>query len=84
MGWADCGMDSKGRPIGYAHEAKCDEDGCDEQIDRGLSYACGGEHGETKFGCEKYFCGAHLFSYHMAYRYLATLCKGCLEIVRDA
>ncbi len=59
MGWADCGTDSKGRPIGYAHQATCDEPGCSEQIDRGLSYACGDMHGETAEGCENYFCEAH-------------------------
>lgn len=65
MGWANCGEDSTGRPIGHAHEAVCDEPGCDERIDRGLSYACGGMHGnETAEGgescCGGYFCGEHL------------------------
>ncbi len=60
MGWANCGEDSRGRPIGYAHEAKCDHPGCKVKIDRGLSYACGGMHGETEHGCEKYFCSEHL------------------------
>lgn len=60
MGWADCGNDSEGRPIGYAFEAVCDHPGCEKEIDRGLSYACGGMHGEDP-GCEKYFCDAHLF-----------------------
>lgn len=59
MGWANSGTDSTGRPIGYAHEATCDEPGCDAKIDRGLSYACGGMHGEDP-GCEKYFCEKHL------------------------
>lgn len=60
MGWSDCGTDSKGRPIGYAHRATCDHPGCNKQIDRGLAYACGGIHGEDP-GCEGYFCGDHLF-----------------------
>lgn len=65
MGWANCGTDSKGRPIGYAHEATCDFPGCGRKIDRGLSYACGGMHGEggvhqDDYGCESYFCGDHL------------------------
>ena len=64
MGWADCGTDSKGRPIGYAHEATCDFPGCDAKINRGLAYACGGMHGEggvrSDYGCEGYFCGQHL------------------------
>lgn len=59
MGWANCGEDSKGRPIGYAHEAQCDAPGCEAQIHRGLSYACGGMHGTSEWSCEGYFCEAH-------------------------
>jgi hypothetical protein len=59
MGWADCGTDSQGRPIGYAFEATCDQPGCDEAIDRGLSYVCGTMHGEDEFSCEKYYCEKH-------------------------
>lgn len=59
MGWANCGKDSQGRPIGYAFEATCDHPGCDAKIDRGLSYACGGMHGEDELSCEKYFCEIH-------------------------
>jgi len=59
MGWGDCGDDSKGRPIGYCYEAECDHDGCNKKIDRGLSYACGGTHGEADCYCEKYFCSTH-------------------------
>jgi len=65
MGWANCGKDSRGRPIGYAHSATCDDPGCDVPIDRGLSHACGDMHGpEDKrggIGCEEYFCSKHLF-----------------------
>lgn len=68
MGWANCGKDSKGRPIGYSWPATCDHPGCDAKIDRGLSYACGGMHGDsdtcptTDNGvcCEGYFCGKHM------------------------
>jgi hypothetical protein len=60
MGWANCGTDSEGRNIGYAHEATCDFPGCNAEIHRGLSYACGDMHGEDEIGCEKYFCGDHL------------------------
>lgn len=59
MSWANCGEDSRGRPIGYAHAGKCDHPGCNKKINRGLSYACGDMHGETEFGCEKYFCDEH-------------------------
>jgi len=64
MGWASCGTDSRGRPIGYAHVATCDEPGCMSPIDRGLSHACGDMHGpedkEGGVGCEGYFCSSHL------------------------
>jgi hypothetical protein len=60
VGWADCGEDSTGRPIGYAHEATCDHPGCDKPIDRGLAYACGEQHGAGDGFCEGYFCFEHL------------------------
>lgn len=60
MGYGNCGSDSKGRGIGYAHEAQCDHLDCSKIIDRGMSYACGGEHGETEYSCEGYFCEGHL------------------------
>lgn len=60
MGWADCGTDSNGRPIGYAHQGICDHPGCEVKIDRGLDYACGGTHGTADGGCELYFCHEHL------------------------
>lgn len=59
MGWGDCGFDSQGRAIGYVHSATCDHEGCEKEIDRGLSYACGDMHGTTELGCEKYFCSEH-------------------------
>lgn len=60
MGWANCGIDSTGRPIGYAVQATCDEPGCGARIDRGLSYSCGPMHGENAYSCERYFCSEHL------------------------
>ena len=59
MGWANCGEDSQGRPIGYAHEATCDHPGCKRRIDQSISYACGRIHGEDETSCEKYFCEWH-------------------------
>ena len=63
MGWGNCGTDSEGRPIGYSFKAQCDHSDCNEPIDRGLSYACGGMHGEDEYSCEKYFCEDHLSAY---------------------
>lgn len=72
MGWADCGKDSEGRPIGYAYGAVCDYSGCNAKIDRGLAYACGGMHGvgECDYDCEGYFCPKHL-----------TLAEGCKHFI---
>ncbi len=60
MGWGDCGNDSNGRPIGYNFVAICGHEGCNVEIDRGLSYACGDMHGQFDEYCEKYFCAEHL------------------------
>jgi len=60
MGWASCGTDVNGRPIGYTHEAVCDHHQCETIIDRGLAYVCGGMHGEDEYSCEKYFCEKHM------------------------
>lgn len=78
MGWGNCGTDSKGRPIGYIFDATCDHPDCIKEINRGLDYACGGMHGETEFGCEKYFCYDHLIYSETAESFL---CKTCYEMV---
>lgn len=64
MGWADCGEDDLGRPIGYAYEnVDCDFGGCSEKINRGVSSCCGGMHGDggvgDQPGCPRYYCGEH-------------------------
>lgn len=82
MGWANCGTDSRGRLIGYAHEATCDHPECDKQIDRGLSYACGDMHGEADFYCEKYFCEAHrsnLVEPAWYARHPVSICDACAQ-----
>lgn len=71
MGWADCGDDEYGRPIGYAFEGWCDQPGCSTLIDRGLAYCCGDMHDGGEHGCGKYFCYEHL-SY-------MQLCPECQE-----
>jgi hypothetical protein len=60
MGWA-VGYDEKWqRDIGYGVPALCDYPGCNEEIDRGLSYVCGYEkpYGGDD-GCGLFFCGEH-------------------------
>jgi hypothetical protein len=60
MSWADCGTDSRGRRIGYAYLARCDQPDCHRRIDRGLTFVCGRMHGGEIFGCGGYFCYEHL------------------------
>lgn len=90
MGWANCGTDSEGRPIGYAHGAQCDHPGCKARIHRGLAYACGDMHGDGNrhngdYGCEKYFCSEHLLSRVVsADGDSVQLCPACAaEVDRD-
>jgi hypothetical protein len=82
MGWANCGTDSTGRPIGYAHEGTCDHPGCTEKIDRGLDAACGGMHGEDVYCCEKYFCNAHLRNSVRFSSHSWAICDACAEALR--
>lgn len=63
MGWS-LGFDSNwNRDIGYGVPAICDHPGCDEKIDRGLSYVCGGEPYGGEDGCGLYFCSKHMSGY---------------------
>jgi len=59
MSWA-VGFDSHwNRDIGYGVPAFCDHPQCTAEIDRGLSYVCGGEPYGGEKGCGLYFCGKH-------------------------
>lgn len=61
MGWAQ-GTNYAGREIGYGVDGTCDEPDCNERIDLGLAYCCGGLDGVNgERGCGGYFCGAHLY-----------------------
>lgn len=79
MGWATCGDDNNGRPIGYSHDATCDEPGCTEKIHRGLAYACGGMHGDNSpdGSCDRYFCYAHLFLTDLPDNMTVFVCGEC-------
>lgn len=79
MGWS-IGFDSNWqRDIGYGVPAYCDHPDCNEEIDRGLSYVCGGgPYGESLsdtdiVGCGLFFCGKHLNG--------SSLCERCATLV---
>lgn len=44
---------------GYGVPATCEYPTCRRVIDRGMSYACGGEP-FSELGCDRYFCSKHL------------------------
>lgn len=46
---------------GYGVETVCEQDGCEENIDRGLAHLCGNNPGGDEYGCGGYFCGQHLY-----------------------
>ena len=61
MSWA-IGYDSHwGRDIGYGVPAECDQPECEEKIDRGLAYVCGGQPYGGEDGCGLDFCDGHLY-----------------------
>lgn len=61
MGWS-LGYDRNlKRDIGYGVPAICDDPECKNEIDRGLSYACGGAPFGGDCGCGRHFCGSHLW-----------------------
>src|SRR5579864_4849375 len=84
MGWADCGVDSKGRPIGYAHAGVCDAPGCRALIHRGLALACGGMHGVGELSCEGYFCERHRGDVIEHDGQCIALCDRCYEAACEA
>ena len=47
---------------GYGVPAICEYPGCNEKINRGIPFACGGEP-FSEHGCDRYFCSKHL-EYH--------------------
>ena len=60
MGWS-IGFDSNWkRDIGYGVPAICDHPACNKEINRGLSYVCGGEAYGGENGCGLFFCSDHL------------------------
>ena len=60
MSWSN-GEDENGKEVGYGVSDVCNHDKCEKNIDRGLSYRCGGIKGlHEDYGCGNFFCGDHL------------------------
>lgn len=78
MSWAVGEDPNRHRHIGYGVPATCDHNGCGAQIDRGLSYACGGGVVSDQDNCGLFFCSDHLhYALDGATRY--PVCERCLE-----
>lgn len=71
MSWAI--GEHNGRDIGYGVPAVCDFPRCGAEIDRGLSYVCGGAAHGGDHGCGLFFCPKHL---HYG-QFDAPLCSRC-------
>lgn len=71
MGWQIGYDENRERDIGYGVPAICDHPGCNEEIDRGRDYLCGGPTRKGK-GCGLYFCDRHLVT-------LGNLCDRCRD-----
>jgi hypothetical protein len=59
MGWSIGWDGTWKRDIGYGVPAYCDHPECSAEIDRGLSYVCGGDPYGGEHGCGLFFCGKH-------------------------
>lgn len=84
MSW-NLGFDDKwNRFIGYGVPAYCDHPSCNKEIDRGLSYVCGGEPYGGEEGCGLHFCEEHLHFYYTEDEELGScnspqLCQRCYD-----
>ena len=79
MGWS-IGYDPDwNRDIGYGVPAYCDHPRCNAEINRGLSYVCGGEPYGGEAGCGLYFCEEHRSGYRRTRdgRDFYDLCPRC-------
>lgn len=82
MGYAHYEIWRNGKKIeaGYAVETLCEQDGCEEQIDRGLAHLCGKEPGGDEHGCGGYYCGKH--HYMSGNERVGDLCRKCVAAYR--
>lgn len=86
MGYSIYYDSRRNRDLGYGVPAICDHPDCSEEIDRGLSYVCGGEpYTGGEHGCGLYFCSDHL-QYHEAFddpedkECCCRVCERCAQI----
>lgn len=82
MGWSYGVIN--GREVGYDVADTCPIEGCGKEIDRGLSYACGGLDGMYGDGpgCGLHFCSAHLLM-TTAEQSAGQLCPSCSKVIDD-
>lgn len=79
MSWA-VGYDSNNkRDIGYGVPAKCDHPDCDKDIDRGLSYVCGGDVYGGEYGCGLFFCEDHRQYHEFENGDFVQVCECCAD-----
>lgn len=74
MSWAVGYDENWKRDIGYGVPSICDHPGCGKEIDRGLSYVCGGEVYGGEHGCGLFFCSDHLFYHEESGKFLCDRC----------
>lgn len=74
MSWAIGYNETYKRDVGYGVPAFCDYPGCKKEIDRGLSYICGGEPGGGDHGCGLFFCEKHMHCGDFS-----QCCERCLD-----
>jgi hypothetical protein len=87
VSWMFCGKNrTTGQWMGYGVPSKCHKRGCGADIDRGLSFVCGGMHEGDIYGCGYYFCKAHLD--HLVFadkgERIVQLCAKCLKAAEKA
>lgn len=75
MSWAVGFNEDLQRDIGYGVPSWCDHPGCYEEIDRGLSYICGGFY-YAEDGCGLAFCPKHQFFNEKTGKFC---CQRCCE-----
>ena len=64
---------------GYGVPAVCDHPDCNEEIDRGMSHACGSEP-FSEYGCDRYFCEKHIDAYYVDHS--GEITEECEEYTR--